>query len=397
MIPHPSKFSVMVSLGLIGLGLGFVVGSPLSYMMLERTPEAESSSALGALSLVRSIGITLAPAIMVGFVVQGASGVQTSLLDALPDSVEVPPLPYAEELSHRFDSWKSDERLADNLAGVELPDLTQTSVDVNFADGDGLPADLLELVQTADVTNIVERTKTIAQRMFNANTPETVAKIQSGVDEGTEGVRSALDSVASSREEMSDGLNEMDGRLDEMTAGLSKMDGSLSEMKTGIKSMDGSLSEMTSGLAKMNNSISDMDAGSRKMDGSLAQMNTGLGEMNANLSTMDAGLEEMDRSLAGMSRGIEKMDEALHGVEGDISGTRAHWTPWRTRSLGRTRTSQRNRASCRSSRTDPTHPLARSRRSRPRSNKSGRSGRPHWNGEPASSRNSPRSRPNATS
>ena len=65
---YPNVFTVVLSLVLIGFGIGFTMGAPLNYMMLDHTPKSESNSALATLSLVRSIATVIAPAIMVGFI-----------------------------------------------------------------------------------------------------------------------------------------------------------------------------------------------------------------------------------------------------------------------------------------------------------------------------------------
>ena len=65
--PVPSFLTVFVALMFIGLGIGFTMGTPLNYMMLDNTPPEESNSSLATLSLIRSIGTAIAPAIMIGF------------------------------------------------------------------------------------------------------------------------------------------------------------------------------------------------------------------------------------------------------------------------------------------------------------------------------------------
>lgn len=304
MIPHPSMFSVVTCLALIGLGLGFVVGSPLNYMMLQRTNPAEASSALGTLSLVRSIGTTLAPAIMVGFVVQGTAGLQDALLAELPTTVQVPALPHVRELEQRFADWKADERFKDSLKGVELPDLGRNEVTVDFSAGNGLPDDLVELLKTADVTNITERTAIVAKRMFEANTPETIQSIQSGVDTGIDSLRKALKTTGESRQEMSNGLDKLDGQLAEMSTGLKKMDGSLAEMATGIKKMDSSLAEMATGIRKIDDSLAEMTAGIKKMD-------KGVDGLDAGINGVKKPLAALDEAIAGMDVGLEQQRAAL--------------------------------------------------------------------------------------
>lgn len=331
MIPNPSMLSVMGSLMLIGLGLGFVVGSPLNYMMLQRTPQAESASALGTVSLVRSIGVTLAPAIMVGFIAHGASGLQTALTAELPTSVQVPTLPYAQELTHRFEEWKSDENLAKQLADVEVPDLTRTEVEVDASGGGGLPDDLVELLRTADVTNITARTQTVARRMFEANTPATIAEIQSGIDAGTAGVEKGLESTAEARREMTDGLKKMDASISEMSTGIAKMDASLSKMSTGIAKMGNSISEMGAGIAKMGSSIDEMGAGVVKMDKALAGIESGIAGVKKPIAGLDEAIAGMDAALSGQKAQLAKLqaeqdpalDPQIKALEEAIAKTQA--------------------------------------------------------------------------
>lgn len=73
-----SANSVMLITGLavMGLGMGFAMGAPTNYMILENTSPAESGSAIATIALVRQIGTTVAPAVLLGFVsaTPGASG-----------------------------------------------------------------------------------------------------------------------------------------------------------------------------------------------------------------------------------------------------------------------------------------------------------------------------------
>ena len=66
----------------LGLGLGFAMGSPTNYMILENTNERDSTSAIATVALVRQVGTTIAPAIFVGFISadNGVSGYQHMLI-----------------------------------------------------------------------------------------------------------------------------------------------------------------------------------------------------------------------------------------------------------------------------------------------------------------------------
>ena len=78
----PSPVAMFVALLVVGLGMGFTMGTPLNYMMLQCTPPEQSSSAIATLALVRQIGTTVAPALLVGFISHGSgmAGYQAMLL-----------------------------------------------------------------------------------------------------------------------------------------------------------------------------------------------------------------------------------------------------------------------------------------------------------------------------
>ncbi len=64
---------LVVGLALLGAGMGLTMGAPLNYVMLANTAEEDSNSALATLSLVRSIGTSVAPAILIGFTAAAAA------------------------------------------------------------------------------------------------------------------------------------------------------------------------------------------------------------------------------------------------------------------------------------------------------------------------------------
>jgi hypothetical protein len=68
----------------MGTGLGFVMGTPLNYMMLINTKTEEANSALSALSLMRSIGTTIGPMLMIGFIAQAGVMAQDTIMNLIP-------------------------------------------------------------------------------------------------------------------------------------------------------------------------------------------------------------------------------------------------------------------------------------------------------------------------
>jgi MFS family permease len=116
---YPSMLTIFISLMFVGLGIGFTMGTPLNYMMLDNTKKEESNSALATVSLIRSIGTTIAPAIMIGFIAHAGTSIQGNIMPLLPSEVAVPELPYSQEISAALDEMKANPAMAEKLNGIE--------------------------------------------------------------------------------------------------------------------------------------------------------------------------------------------------------------------------------------------------------------------------------------
>lgn len=147
---HNNLFNVVLSLILIGLGLGISMGTPLNYMMMQNTTEEESNSALATLSLVRSIGTAIAPAIMIGFIVQASAGMQADLMKVMPgmpaQTVQMEMMPESSTSSQ--EGMPSDG----GMGGSDM----------------SLPPELMASMQNADVTTITSVMKDMAGYMFDS-------------------------------------------------------------------------------------------------------------------------------------------------------------------------------------------------------------------------------------
>ncbi|MDO5697135.1 MAG: MFS transporter [Dermatophilus congolensis] len=275
LIPAPGMASVVVVLILMGLGLGFLIGAPLNYMMLQRTPKAESNSALATLSLVRALGTTVAPAIMVGFLAHAGAGMQDRLMAVLPTTIKAPVLPYQAELTATLKEFKDDPNFTEQLDGVALPDLdTPESIEIDpaggTAAGEALPDHLVEALRTADVTNITERTKLVADYMFERETPGRVAQIQDGVQSGLDGMNDGLPKLTEASDDMRSALTEMGGKLSDMETALNRMDTGRSELDRGISGLDRGITGMTNGVAGLTRAVAGMDQGLTQQRAALA-------------------------------------------------------------------------------------------------------------------------------
>ncbi len=229
---YPNLLTVLISLILIGTGIGFTMGTPVNYMMLENTKDEEANSALATVSLIRSIGTAIAPAIMIGFISHAGAAVQTNVMALLPDEVAMPSLPYAQELNDTFDKMKSDPSMKDKLADVSIPDLSamktikinMNSTDKNFK----MPQELIELMQTSDVTTITANVKQLSSEMFDLMTPDIISKIQGGLESG---------------------ITAMNGNLDDIDSAIGKMQSAVKSQEEVIKNFEGIITKMPASSA----------------------------------------------------------------------------------------------------------------------------------------------------
>ncbi len=204
----PGLWNVVASLMLLGFGLGFTMGAPVNYMMLENIPDREAGSGLATLSLIRSIGTTIAPALMVGFIAHAGLSLQPNLTAELPLEVSVPPLPYVNEITDEIDLLKKNPAVAEMLRGIELPDsFAMTTIPVDFSgsgNGTALPEDLVQAMRRSDVTTITGVMQSFASYFFDRFVPEAASNVQNGVQKGIDGVDSGILGLAGAISQMSE-------------------------------------------------------------------------------------------------------------------------------------------------------------------------------------------------
>lgn len=219
-VNFPCMLNVIISLVVIGFGLGLTMGTPLNYMMLQNTSDDESNSALATLSLVRSIGTAIAPAIMVGFIVHAASGLQTNLNEILPSEISMPPFPYAEEIDRTLEKYADSPMMS--MGDMQIPrlsDMTTMKMQMSGNEDNSyeMPPDVLERIQNSDVTTITENTKYLVKSMFDEMAPMVVGKITSGIDAGIDGISKGLENMPSEGE-MADVKTELQTLFEQLTA-----------------------------------------------------------------------------------------------------------------------------------------------------------------------------------
>jgi len=323
---YPSLLTVLVSLALIGTGMGFTIGTPLNYMMLANTEEKESNSALATLSLVRSIGTAIAPAIMVGFIAHAGAALQTNVMELLPRQVSLPELPYAQEISDSFSQLKADHNMQEKLAGMEFPDLaSMTTMDINMNSNSGfqMPADLLELMQSSDVTTITQNAKTLATRMFERMTPDVIAKIQDGIGQG-------IDGISTGAAGLKDAVAKMQEGYDGIGNGIAGMNAAIKGQKTGLSQ----LTTVADMLKQQGNpeipegkTIADIIPAFAKpmipkeaLDElakitSVQELNTKMDELSSAIDTLTQKVSESEKSQADMQTAMNQMNASIAKME----------------------------------------------------------------------------------
>lgn len=125
---------VFIGLALMGLGVGFTMGAPLNYLVLQTVPTEESATGLATMSLIRSIGLAISPSILIGFIVEAGKNIQPKLMGVLASIMP---------------------------AGMAMP--TKTS-------GTGPTAEAFKALQNADVTSVVK----LLTNALNTLVPEQV-------------------------------------------------------------------------------------------------------------------------------------------------------------------------------------------------------------------------------
>jgi hypothetical protein len=281
-VRYPNMVTVCASLVLIGLGLGFVMGAPLNYMMLANTRGEDANSALATLSLIRSVGTIISPAIMIGFIAQAGMSVQGNLMDKLPPVPTNVKIVQAEELSQQIDALKANPKAAEMLKDVNIPDfknMGSMNFDMNSEDAT-LPEDILKSLKSADVTNITDRTKLLAARMFDDNVPPVIKKIQDGVQTGMDKMKEGLVSMDTAEADMKKGVDGIVTGLDNMNKGYAGIATGIDKMKEALKKQDMAITQMKTAYKAMK----------QAMAGAMAEPKTGAGSGSTAPAGPNAGM-----------------------------------------------------------------------------------------------------------
>jgi EmrB/QacA subfamily drug resistance transporter len=366
-----SAWAVVVSLVLVGTGLGFVMGTPLNYMMLANTKKEESNAALSALSLMRSIGTTIGPMIMIGFIAQAGISAQDAIMDVLPpvssvavqadqsltggirenllfirDSagkVESAKLKLSQKISELeglnknldaatakrtadYGAVKKDPQFKSMLKKMDMPDMENANK-ADFAEIRDMLAksgnmDVSKIDESLGMLDFKNNTDVSFDMNGDAELPEAlVNRLQSAdVNSIVEDTVLFADYmfgqytpavIADIQSGIGEGLSGMQSGLDGMN-----------EAKAGIADgMDGLVSGIDGigqGIEGAGKGLEGMRDGLKGMDKAVRGINKGISGINSGVSDLNKAAAGVGKGIAGMKQGISQMDEQIAGLQQEL-------------------------------------------------------------------------------
>ena len=139
---NPSFASLLIGLIFIGLGMVFTMGTPINYLMMNFTKKEDASVGQSTVSLIRSIGLTISPNILIGFISQAGLEVQTKLFITV-------------------------NKLAPQIQGMP----NNTSVLGNGSISGNVSTTSINKLQAADVTTIADTVKVFMDGILTTSMP----------------------------------------------------------------------------------------------------------------------------------------------------------------------------------------------------------------------------------
>ncbi len=366
---YVSTAAVIISLVLMGTGLGFVMGTPLNYMMLSNTKAEESNSALSALSLMRSIGTTIGPMLMVGFIAQAGMTAQDTIINLIPpvSSIQI----HADEAlvgSIRDDLGaveinigmmedkktqllaKTDELETQNAAlkraeGKTNMDLNAVKNDPRFKKmlddmGFEMP-DSMEAPDFSEVRDMLNQDsgvtasdigEKLAMLDFNAQQmdidmtdgelPDDVVQKLSGssvttIVENTEYLVDRMFDIYTPAviADIQDGIEQ--GILG-IQLGIDGIQSGIDGIGEGISGMTGAQEGIAAGTDGISAGLEGINTGVKQMGKAVAGIKGGIAGINKGIADMQKGLDGISAGIAGMQQGIVGLDAQIAAKQQEL-------------------------------------------------------------------------------
>lgn len=317
-INYINIFNVVACLLLIGLGLGVIMGTPLNYMMLRHTKDEDSNSALATLSLIRSIGTAIAPAIMVGFIAQAGASMQDELMKEMPDIPEVPKMEQQIKLQSILDQLKDDEDFQERMGDIDLDSMLNMDMDMDIdmssANKDfELPDSLLRELRDSDVTNITVASKDMAKYMFSQFTPDVIIDIQGGINEGIDGIGEGIGGIDSGVAGIQDGISEISSGQDGIRKGISGI-------SQGIVGMDQGIAQIKEDISNAKADVAQMEKDKAQMEGLIPMAQMFVSQKQAAFDLVKASYDDTTDEYKNAESELNAAEKALKDMQGGIAG-----------------------------------------------------------------------------
>lgn len=320
-VKHPSFIAILIGLAFIGFGMGFTMGTPLNYLMLTYVRPEESATALSTLSLIRSVGVTISPNIMVNFIAEAGKQMPDKLRAALP-AVKPPVISGFENLSDKFDGSK-----------------------VNFSGN--VSTDMINKFKDADVTTVVDTTKDFVSNMFSNIIPKIQDNIYTGMNSGItkmEAAKAKLITAQSGIDKGMHGVNNGIHGIDKAIAGIEKGIHGIAKVLDGLhqgvdgiaKGLKGMFTAKTQIIAAMNKAPSMNGSGqmpgniqgagipggmpSGIQTGAMPPQGVPTGSITGNMPDIKA---VMQSQLDNINNKIVQLTDKMHSMQSNIDALQA--------------------------------------------------------------------------
>lgn len=285
---YPNMLTVVIGLVFTGLGIGFTMGT------------------------------AIAPTIMVGFIAAAGGNIQSNVMNLLPQELTVPDLPYAKELTETFNTLKANPQMAEKLKDITIPDLTamQTvKIDFNGSSDFEMPEDLKNLMKDSDVTTIVENSKTLSSRMFDMITPNVIASIEAGIDQGIAGINAGIPELEKQKEKLNEGYTGLSQGIMGMEAGIKEQKAALTQLQDILEMMSkqGGNNALPKGM-----SLAELLPPAAKQQMPVAVLEE-LEEVKS-LEQLKAREEGLTKAIANLETELEKSKKGQEGMKAGLRG-----------------------------------------------------------------------------
>jgi EmrB/QacA subfamily drug resistance transporter len=349
---HASVASVIISLVLVGSGLGFVMGTPLNYMMLANTPKEQSNSALSTLSLMRSIGTTIGPILMIGFIAQAGSAAQDNIMNILPpvSSIQVNVDPAltdgikADLSSIKTGLSAANEKQAKLASIVDDLDARNSTLQAKDASVQAQLADMKSNKAIADMMDDMDFTMPAGQdtpdfaeirEMLSKNSGMSVEDIDKYSDMLDVNNQGDMDFDMNGDGELPDDVmqrlqsSSVTTITDDVVYLVQRMfalntPAVVKDIQDGITEGIDGIGEGVTGLADARDGISDgIDGLNSGIDGigeGIDGAQQGIDGMKDGITGMDKAVVGIGRGIEGISKGITKMKRGVDGISQGIAG-----------------------------------------------------------------------------